>query len=91
MNPSCAISVLEVLEAVVSNCAMQANDELMSEADEEVHAILKAANSAMGAAIRQLGPQAVLTILPLCIQVCVFTVFSDTHCHDLHSAHLYSL
>ena len=69
MDVSCVTLVIEIVEAVGSICAMRANDDLMAEADEEVLAILKAANTTMGAAIRNLGPQAVLTILPIQIEV----------------------
>ena len=69
LEPSSTPLVGGMLEAIGSICAMSSDEDLMDEADEEVLAILKAAKNAIGAAIRKLGPQAVLSVLPLRVQV----------------------
>lgn len=81
LDASRSTLVIEVLEAVASICALaEASDANEETADDESQAVLKAANAAVGAAIQSLGPQAVLAVLPIEIQVfplCLFTGHSS--------------
>ena len=49
----------------------EAASEAAAEGDAEAAALLKASNSVLGAAIKSLGPQDVLKILPLNLEVSI--------------------
>ena len=72
VDPSCSTLVIEILDATASVCALaqpSAEEDAEEAPDAELASITRAANSAMGAAIRGLGPQAVLAVLPIKVQV----------------------
>lgn len=70
VNASHATVVIEIIEGTGSICSLaQQNNEEEEGEEDELRGIIKAANSAMGAAIRKLGPEVILTVLPLRLQV----------------------
>ena len=54
-----------LISGVGNLCASAAESLSSGNADEDVAALEKAANAALGAAIRSMGPAAVLKVLPL--------------------------
>lgn len=69
LKPADISFVSGLLERVNSLCASAAEVADEDEPDEEMLALGKAANAALGAAIRSMGAEAVLEILPLNLQV----------------------